>query len=447
MQHPTPVIRDVSADATTMTWPRWRLVLLLMVICFVAHFNRQSMPVAADLRIMEQYGISTTSMGGVYSAFLIAYTLCMIPGGWLIDSRGPRFALQMVCFGSAIFVVLTGCVGLVVPSGEWAVVAFVAIRALMGMLSAPLHPAAATAVSLHIPAADRSAANGWVTGAALLGVASTFVLFGGLIDRIDWPAAFILAGLMTLTLGALWTVYAPRHASQRQIAVHAQASVTLGPGSFLRRNKNLLLLTLSYAAVGYFQYLFFYWVHYYFDGVLKLGNDESRVYATYPPLAMALTMPLGGWMSDRIQSRFSVRAARAGLAGTAMATSAGLLLLGLFTDDTFWIVTWLTLALGALGAAEGAFWVTAVEVGGRRGGLSASIFNTGGNAGGILSPIITPWISDTLGFGWQAGIAVGSLVCLSGAVLWYWIDFDLGEGSNLESPPSSETPAVPHVQL
>ena len=85
-------------------------------------------------------------------------------------------------------------------------------------------------------------------------------------------------------------------------------------------------------------------------------------------------------------------------------------------------MTWLSLALGVLGMAEGPFWVTAVEVGGNRGGLSAAIFNTGGNAGGILAPIATPWISDTLGFGWQAGIAAGSVVGLAGAVLWYWID-------------------------
>jgi ACS family glucarate transporter-like MFS transporter len=191
----------------------------------------------------------------------------------------------------------------------------------------------------------------------------------------------------------------------------------------LRHNKNLLLLTASYAAIGYFQYLFFYWIHYYFERVLQLGADQSKYYASVPPLAMALCMPLGGWISDRLLTTWGWRAARAGVAMTAMAGSAGLLLLGTrATDNPLWIVTWLSLALGVLGMAEGPFWVTAVEVGGNRGGLSAGIFNTGGNAGGILAPIVTPWISETLGFGWQAGIGVGSAVCLAGAVLWFWID-------------------------
>ncbi len=105
-----------------------------------------------------------------------------------------------------------------------------------------------------------------------------------------------------------------------------------------------------------------------------------------------------------------------------MIGSAVMLLLGVQATEPFWIVTWMSLALGVLGTLEGPFWVTAVEVGRGRGGLSAGVFNTGGNAGGIIAPIITPWISTDLGYGWQAGLALGSVVCCGGAVLWLWID-------------------------
>src|SRR6185436_1712168 len=63
--------------------------------------------------------------------------------------------------------------------------------------------------------------------------------------------------------------------------------------------RNLVLLTLSYAAVGYFQYLFFYWLHYYFDSVLHMDKAESRYFAGLPNLAMATCMPIGGWLTDR----------------------------------------------------------------------------------------------------------------------------------------------------
>ena len=46
---------------------------------------------------------------------------------------------------------------------------------------------------------------------------------------------------------------------------------------------------------------------------------------------------------------------------------AGLLYLGVQAQDPRWIVTWFALALGAVGASEGPFWATAIELGGRRG--------------------------------------------------------------------------------
>ena len=74
--------------------------------------------------------------------------------------------------------------------------------------------------------------------------------------------------------------------------------------------------------------------------------------------------------------------------------------------------------------SEGAFWTTAVELGGPRGGTAAAICNTGGNGIGLLAPIITPWLGASLG--WLSGIAVGAGVIVFGALLWLWIDPEEG---------------------
>src|SRR5437588_5415675 len=90
---------------------RWMILAFLMALCFINHFNRASITSAGDERIMTQFQISPEKMGVIYSAFLILYTVFMIPGGWLIDRRGPRFALGCVAFGSAIFCGVTGAIG------------------------------------------------------------------------------------------------------------------------------------------------------------------------------------------------------------------------------------------------------------------------------------------------------------------------------------------------
>ena len=196
----------------------WRLVALLAAICFLGHFNREGMAIAADMRIMAQYDISPVQMGTVYSAFLAAYTLAMIPGGWVIDRFGPRLALAVVCLGSALFVALTGAVGLVVVSGAAAFSALLWIRGLMGAVSAPLHPASANAVALGVPALRRSAANGIVTGASLLGVAATYLVLGRMIEVLDWTWAIISAAAVTAALGLVWLRYAGTAVARRSDA-------------------------------------------------------------------------------------------------------------------------------------------------------------------------------------------------------------------------------------
>jgi dipeptide/tripeptide permease len=74
----------------------------------------------------------------------------------------------------------------------------------------------------------------------------------------------------------------------------------------------------------------------------------------------------------------------------------------------------------ALGMIEGPSWTTAVELGGQRGGTAAGLMNTGGNAGGLLAPVVTPQLS--LWFGWQVGMGLAALVALIGALLWLGID-------------------------
>jgi ACS family hexuronate transporter-like MFS transporter len=71
-------------------------------------------------------------------------------------------------------------------------------------------------------------------------------------------------------------------------------------------------------------------------------------------------------------------------------------------------------------------WATALDLGDRRGATAAGIFNTGGNAGGVLAPLVTPLVSTA--YGWQWGIGLGSMVCLAGVSMWLWIDTETARG-------------------
>lgn len=440
------------------SWVRWRIVLILMAFSFLAHFNRSSMSAAGDMRIMGQFSLTPTQMGAVYSAFLLFYTLGMTPGGVFIDRYGPWAALVLMGLGSALFCALTGSAGMGLLAAGLVWPALLLIRSAMGLCNAPVYPAAGRIVVWWVPFSRRAWANGLVIGAAPVGVATTYLIMGALIDRLDWPGAFLVTGAATGAVALGWLLYARDRPAQHPAVNRAELDLIEGdtPDRYaiaparvvsgfeatatsfregapdravaspagawwdLLRNRSVVLLTLCYMAGGYFEYLFFYWMHYYFVEVLRLGKIESQFYAGIPPLAMALTMPLGGWVSDRLQEAWGHRLGRAVVAVAGMIAGAGFLGLGLLAGEPAWVVTWFGLALGAMGFYEAAAWTTAIELGGRRGGTTAGIVNTGGNLGGTLSPYITPWASGL--FGWQWGIGLGGLLCLLGVFCWLGID-------------------------
>jgi MFS family permease len=90
---------------------RWLIVLLLVGFAFLAHFNRISMSVVGSERFIGPNKLSEEQMGLVYSAFLLVYTIGMLPGGYLIDRLGPRWAMAGMGLGMGFLTALTGMTG------------------------------------------------------------------------------------------------------------------------------------------------------------------------------------------------------------------------------------------------------------------------------------------------------------------------------------------------
>jgi ACS family D-galactonate transporter-like MFS transporter len=425
---------------------RWRIVPLLMAFAALAHFNRVSISVAGAEKIIPLGLLSDKQMGFVYSAFLLSYTILMIPGGWFIDRSGPRRAWMIVGFCSAAGAALTGVAGLLFAAPFALLLGLLSVRSLMGACNSPLHPSAARLVANWVPAGGATLANGLINGAACAGIALTPYLFGKLIDSFGWPKAFLVAGGLTLLVAFLWqftaadyppeTVPARPWPAKDPPALEPDDRIAgspgiarlrlwvrkdplgLSPAGFpsLFRNTSLLSLTVSYAMLGYFEYLFFYWAQFYFEQVLKLPKETGRLYTGLLIAAMGLGMVVGGRLSDWAAAQWGTRA------GLAAVPVAGLLLAGAataagaFAPNPTLSLTYLALAMGAAGLGEGSYWTASVRIGGARGGTAAAILNTGGNVGGLLAPVLTPYISDWLG--WQVGLGVAGVVCVAGAVLW-----------------------------
>jgi MFS family permease len=413
---------------------RWLIVVMLLVLAVLAHFNRVSISVVGNERLIKEGLVSEQRMGQVYTAFLLVYTVCMLPAGWFIDRVGPTNALTCMAAGMGACVTMTGFVGWldISSSGLW--LSLLMVRGMAGAASSPLHPGAARSVYLWVPPRSRSWANGLVTSGALLGIAGSYPVFGWLMDKIDWPAAFVVCGAGMILFAIVWRSVAANHATSHPWSNYAEQPPAAqhglpGPAHDrpirakllqMMRDRGLVLLSLSYAAVGYFQYLFFYWIEYYFDSELKLPTATSRRASSMVMLAMAVGMAGGGWMADWLCHRWGIRWGRRTIAACGMLASSAFALLGISAEEPERVVLWFALALAALGLCEGVFWTTVTELGGRAGGVAAAFLNTLGNGGGAVAPWLTAVLMQR--FGWHVAIGFACTVCGLGGMLWFGFD-------------------------
>jgi ACS family glucarate transporter-like MFS transporter len=385
------------------------IVALLFGFSMLSYVDRTLMSIAGPGMIRE-FGVSAPAMGSVYSAFILGYALFMIPGGHLSDRIGARRTLMWMGLGSAVFTGLTivgGRPGLGSLIGV--IPALFAVRFFLGVVTAPLYPACARVNASWIPVVYHGRVQGLIIAGSALGAAISPFVFTSIVERFHWRAPFLAAAVATAVLAAIWYWYA-RDAPPAQAEPRPCVSNAWGE---LFANRNLLLLTYAYGALGYFQYIFFYWMYYYFGDVLHMSTADTTRYTALLFLTEGAMMPFGGLASDQLTRHFGPQFGRrvvpvAGLALGAVFTYIGAASLGLTA------VVCLSLAFGLAGLCEGPFWAIVTEIGGRQVGGAGSILNTGAQIGGFFAPTVTPWIAAWAG--WKWGLYAGCLIALSGVI-------------------------------
>ncbi|HOQ60427.1 MAG TPA: MFS transporter, partial [Vicinamibacterales bacterium] len=185
----------------------WGLVALLSGTATAAYLCRVNVSVAGAL-IMEEYGLNQAQMGRVFSAFLLGYTLLMMPGGLLADAWGTTRTLSRLAWGWVALTALHAALPRADRGADVLVVlaGLVALRFLMGAFAAPTYPAAVQGVSRWIDPRAHGRANGFIIGSVGLGSAIAPPFVTAVMIRWGWRAAMVASALPALALAAVWLI-------------------------------------------------------------------------------------------------------------------------------------------------------------------------------------------------------------------------------------------------
>ena len=153
-----------------MTRRRYWVYFLLFVMNAISYTDRVNMSLAGH-PIAAEFHLSPVALGYLFSSFLWAYVLMMLPGGRLIDGFGPHRVASMFATIWSVAQILTGAAG--------GFLTMLLTRLGLGVGEAPVSPLTYRTVGQWGPYGETGTAIGAMQAGQFLGPAIASPIIGG----------------------------------------------------------------------------------------------------------------------------------------------------------------------------------------------------------------------------------------------------------------------------
>ena len=386
-------IRPSGAPAAPVYSTRmlWAIVVVLATASIIAYIDRVNLSVAlVDAEFESYFNLTNTDRGFVNSAFFWSYAVLQIPAGWLVDRFGSKKPLMI---GFAVWSLLTAATALTTGFAS-----LFAIRLLLGVGEAVMHPASMRWIRFNFPERRRGLAIGLLMSGSKFGPAIGAVSAAMLIESIGWQAMFLLVGLVSLLWLVPFALMVKGDQDSGPSALAESVTVASVPMAKLLSNPIIWGTVIGTFCYMYFVYFCLTWMPAYYSEEMGLTLGSSGLYTTFSFAGMAVVAILGGfaadWFINRGASAVTVRKAFT-LAGFLMATTV---LIGAQATSLNVALFFSVLSLSGLGLATANYWaLTQTLIPGGAIGRIVGIQNTAASGAGIVSPILTGWMVDATG--------------------------------------------------
>ena len=424
----------LAAQQIRATRGRWYILLLISLMYLITYLDRVNISTAAPV-ISKEFGFDKITMGAIFSAFVWAYALFQVPGGWLGDRLGPRRILTAIVTYWSVMTAATAMAG--------SAVSFIVVRFLFGIGEAGAFPVATRAMQLWYPREERGFVQGITHSASRAGAAIAPPIVVAIMSTLGWQWVFYICGVVGLVWAAWW-YFSYRdlpedHPMVNQIELQrirgldqagninqptteAKASV---PWATLLRSPNMWAIMCAYFTYVYCLWIFLSWLPSYLVEFRHFTLIKVGIFASLPLWAGVIGDTVGGLATDWLLKRTgSAKLARRSVAIVGMLGCCAFIVPAALTEDAYTAVYCLTAALFFLECTIGPSWAVPMDVGGKYSGTVSGMMNMAGNIGGALSPLVFGFLVH---YGsWQAPFIVAASLLVLGAAVWaFWLDPDV----------------------
>ncbi|MFO6297082.1 MFS transporter [Rahnella selenatireducens] len=386
-----------------------RLIPFLILCYFFAYLDRVNIGFA-KLHMQDALNFSDTVYGVGAGIFFIGYFLFELPSNLMMQRFGPRFWIARIMISWAV---LSAAMIFVTTPTQ-----FYVLRFLLGVAEAGFFPGIVFYLTLWFPSWRSARTLGLfilvtplstIIGSPLSG----FILrsFEGVDGLHNWQWLFVVEAVPSFLLAfvvlryldndvksARWLTESEKQIVARDLDTDRQRSLAANAGkppqSLKRmfRNGYVWLLALIFFSfnIGY------YGINFWLPSIIKTSgvSDDFHIglLAALPYVFGAVFMVWNSRHSDVHSER------RWHIAIPAIIGAVGLTLSAYCSGSTFWMMTWICLAMsGTLALIPTYISLPGTLLSGTAAAAGIALVNSVGNLAGFFGPTVLGWLKDNTG--------------------------------------------------
>jgi MFS family permease len=382
---------------------------MLWFICFFNYADRQAI-FSVFPKLKEEFGFDKVQLGLIGSAFMWVYAAGAPFAGWI----GDRFRRKDLILGGCLFwsfvTITTGWC-----SKLWH---FVTVRAVEGFGETFYFPASMSLTSDYHEPRTRSRALAFHQSSVYIGTIVGSWLAAWFAEWRGWRVGFYFFGAMGMVLAVVLYKFLrePKRGASETPEVDTQpaSEKRLSIGETLRvifRTPATPLLMLAFVGANFVATIFLTWTPTFLVEKFQFKLTTAGLSGTvFIHLASACSVPLAGWLADRLRRQFR---------GGRMLVQAIGLVAGsafVFIVGTTSSASTLLVAMSIFGFCKG-FYDSGIfaslfdSIEPRARGSAAGLMNTVGWGGGALGPLF-------VGLASKYGSGATEVENMSDAIAW-----------------------------
>jgi sugar phosphate permease len=424
-------VMQMKPQQTRPSMGRWYILVLISLMYLITYLDRVNISTAAPV-ISKEFGFDKITMGVIFSAFVWAYAMFQVPGGWLSDRFGPRNVLTIIVGYWSIMTAAT--------AAATGATSFVVVRFLFGVGEAGAFPGATRAMQLWYPRQERGFVQGITHSASRVGAAIAPPIVVLIMTTLGWRSVFYICGAVGI-FWSIWWYLAYRNLPEEHGLVNraelehirgidekgsvnqAESGRTASvPWGTLLRSSNMWAIMCAYFTYVYCLWIFLSWLPSYLVEFRHFTLLKVGLLASLPLWAGVVGDTVGGLATDWLLSKTgNIKLARRAVAIVGMLGCAIFIVPAALTENAYTAVYCLTASMFFLECTIGPSWAVPMDMGGEHSGTVSGMMNMAGNIGGALSPIV---FGVLVQFGsWQAPFIVAASLLVLGSAVWaFWLD-------------------------